>query len=528
MDSAPSATQGNSSTPPSARNRRKVATAAALASAVEWYDYFVFGIAAALVLGDSFFPSGSEAAGVLAAFATFAVGFLARPVGGVIAGHLGDKRGRKPMLVLALTVMGVATTGIGLLPSYDSIGIAAPILLVLLRVLQGIAVGAQWGGAMLMATEYAPEGKRGLYGSLVQLGVPIGVVTANSVFLVAGAVTDERTFGSWGWRIPFFIGILVLVLARYIHTRVEETPEFKAAENELAAAEKSADAQRSPLGTIMRHHLGTVLLAGGSFAVNTATFYILITGVLDYSTRELHMERTSVLTVSLLVSLTQLALIPASAALSDRIGRLRVYAAGAVGLLIWAIPMFLLIDTASLAWMARGHVRRQLLPEHHVRAAGRTVRRAVHRRDALHRRVARLPDQRHPGRWARAVRHGPAAGGDRHLDVGVGLHHRAVRHRAGLHLAAGPPRGGVPYGRGRCTEGGDRQGLTAGRAQTAARPGSGPSGAGPPGSKARSGAGGGSPAPGTGPGAPARRNRGNAGTAARKASETRTNGQVKV
>ena len=354
MDSAPSATQGNSSTPPSARNRRKVATAAALASAVEWYDYFVFGIAAALVLGDSFFPSGSEAAGVLAAFATFAVGFLARPVGGVIAGHLGDKRGRKPMLVLALTVMGVATTGIGLLPSYDSIGIAAPILLVLLRVLQGIAVGAQWGGAMLMATEYAPEGKRGLYGSLVQLGVPIGVVTANSVFLVAGAVTDERTFGSWGWRIPFFIGILVLVLARYIHTRVEETPEFKAAENELAAAEKSADAQRSPLGTIMRHHLGTVLLAGGSFAVNTATFYILITGVLDYSTRELHMERTSVLTVSLLVSLTQLALIPASAALSDRIGRLRVYAAGAVGLLIWAIPMFLLIDTASLAWMAVG------------------------------------------------------------------------------------------------------------------------------------------------------------------------------
>jgi MFS family permease len=353
MDTAPSASPDRSGAPPAA-HRRKVATAAALASAVEWYDYFVFGIAAALVLGDSFFPSGSEAAGVLASFATFAVGFLARPIGGVIAGQLGDRHGRKPMLVLALTVMGLATTGIGLLPSYDSIGIAAPVLLVVLRVLQGIAVGAQWGGAMLMATEYAPEGKRGLYGSLVQLGVPIGVMTANSVFLVAGAVTDEHSFGTWGWRIPFCVGVLVLILARYIHTRVEETPEFRAAERELSAAQQAERGRRSPLRMILRHHLGTVLLAGGSFAVNTATFYILVTGVLDYSTRELHMQRTAVLTVTLLVSLTQLALIPAAAALSDRIGRLRVYAAGAVGLLVWAVPMFLLIDTASLVWMAVG------------------------------------------------------------------------------------------------------------------------------------------------------------------------------
>ncbi|MFH8681320.1 MFS transporter [Streptomyces lydicus] len=357
MDTAPSAphdSTGGTTAPPSARGRRRVATAAALASAVEWYDYFVFGIAAALVLGDAFFPTGSRAAGVLASFATFAVGFLARPVGGVIAGHLGDRHGRKPVLVLALTVMGLATTAIGLLPPYDTIGLAAPVLLVVLRLVQGIAVGAQWGGAMLMATEYAPEGRRGLYGSLVQLGVPIGVMTANTVFLLAGAVTGERAFGAWGWRVPFLVGVLVLLLARYIHTRVEETPAFRAAERELAAAEQAAEARRSPLGTILRHHLGTVLLAGGSFAVNTATFYILITGVLDYATRSLHMHRTSVLAVSLLVSLTQLALIPAAAALSDRIGRLRVYAAGAVGLLFWAVPMFLLIDTASLLWLAVG------------------------------------------------------------------------------------------------------------------------------------------------------------------------------
>ncbi|MDQ0939712.1 MFS family permease [Streptomyces sp. V1I1] len=274
MDTAPSAVSAHplpsKAAADDARRRRKVATAAALASAVEWYDYFVFGMAAALVLGELYFPAGSPTAGALASFATFAVGFLAHPLGGVIAGHLGDKRGRKPMLVLALALMGVATTGIGLLPTYATIGIAAPLLLVVLRVMQGIAVGAQWGGAMLLATEYAPEGKRGVYGSVVQLGVPIGVVTANSVFLLAGAFTSETAFAAWGWRVPFIVGFFVLGLACYIHTRVEETPEFRAAERALTEKEKSE--QSSMLRTILRGHLGTVLLAGGSFAVNTATF----------------------------------------------------------------------------------------------------------------------------------------------------------------------------------------------------------------------------------------------------------------
>ncbi|MFB6550052.1 MULTISPECIES: MFS transporter [unclassified Streptomyces] len=352
MDTTPSAQPLPTTAPPAAPNRRRVATAAALASAVEWYDYFVFGIAAALVLGDLYFPAGSPTAGVLAAFATFAVGFLARPIGGIVAGQLGDKKGRKPMLVLALTLMGVATTGIGLLPTYEAIGVAAPILLVLLRIVQGIAVGAQWGGAMLLATEYAPEGKRGIYGSVVQLGVPIGVVTANTVFLLAGAFTSESAFEAWGWRVPFVVGLLVLVLAWYIHTRVEETPEFREAERALAEKEQSE--QPSPLRTIMRDHLGTVLLAGGSFAVNTATFYILITGVLDYTTRELDMEHGAVLAVSLCVSLTQLVLIPAAAALSDKFGRIRVYTVGAVGIAVWAVPLFLLIDTGSLVWLAVG------------------------------------------------------------------------------------------------------------------------------------------------------------------------------
>jgi len=351
MDMAPSAQSAPTTALPTV-NRRRVATAAALASAVEWYDYFVFGIAAALVLPDLYFPAGSPTAGVLAAFATFAVGFLARPIGGIVAGQLGDKRGRKPMLVLALTLMGVATTGIGLLPTYDTIGVAAPVLLVLLRVVQGVAVGAQWGGAMLLATEYAPEGKRGVYGSVVQLGVPIGVVTANTVFLLAGAFTTDSAFAAWGWRLPFLVGLFVLALAWYIHRHVEETPEFREAERELAEKEKAE--QNSPLRTILRNHLGTVLLAGGSFAVNTATFYILITGVLDYTTRDLGMKRDAVLTVSLCVSLTQLVLIPAAAALSDRIGRIRIYAFGAAGIALWAVPMFLLIDTGSLLWLAVG------------------------------------------------------------------------------------------------------------------------------------------------------------------------------
>lgn len=355
MDTAPS-TPSVPPTPapttPRPQSHRKVATAAALASAVEWYDYFVFGIAAALVLGDLYFPAGSSSAGVLAAFAAFAVGFLARPLGGVVAGHLGDKRGRKPMLVMALTLMGLATTAIGLLPTYETIGIAAPILLVLLRVAQGVAVGAQWGGAMLLATEYAPEGKRGVYGSFVQLGVPIGVVSANTMFLVVGATTSDSAFSAWGWRVPFLVGLFVLGLAWYIHRHVEETPEFRAAERELAEKEKGE--QSSPLRTILRGHLGTVFLAGGSFAVNTATFYILITGVLDYTTRELDMKRSAVLAVSLCVSLTQLVLIPAAAALSDRVGRIRVYAFGAVGIAVWAVPLFLLIDTGSLLWLAVG------------------------------------------------------------------------------------------------------------------------------------------------------------------------------
>jgi MFS family permease len=332
------------STTGGAKGHRRVAVAACLASTFEWYDYFIFGTAAALVLGEVFFPAASPVAGVLAAFAAFAVGFVVRPIGAAIAGHIGDRYGRKPALVLALATMGVATTGIGLLPSYAAIGIMAPVLLVLLRLLQGIAVGAQWGGAMLLATEYAPPGKRGLYGSFVQIGVVIGVVLANFSFVVIQKSTGAD-FSAWGWRIPFLVGPLVLVLAWFIHTKIDETPEFRRAESGPAH-------RHSPLRQVLRDHRGTVLLAGGSFAVHLATFYILITGALDYTTRELGMARDSVLVVTMIVAGAQLVTIPLAAKLSDRFGRLRVYTIGVVGLLVWAIPMFLLIDTATVAGLA--------------------------------------------------------------------------------------------------------------------------------------------------------------------------------
>lgn len=322
--------------------RRRVAVTAAVAATAEWYDYQIFGIAAALVFGRTFFPLSSPVAGVLSAFATFAVGFLARPLGGVLAGHYGDKFGRKPMLVAALAVMGVATTLIGLLPGYATIGIAAPIGLVLLRLVQGVAVGAQWGGALLLATEYAPPGKRGIYGGFVQMGVPIGLATANGAFLAASALSGPDGFASWGWRLPFLLGIVLVGLAVFLHRTVEDTPEFRDAERVRPGTE-----QRSPLREVLRHHRRTVVLAAGAFTVVSATFYVLVAGVLDYTTRDLGMPRSQVLVATLITSVLLIGTLPLFAALSDRFGRLRVYSAGAICLVVWAVPMFVLVDSGT-------------------------------------------------------------------------------------------------------------------------------------------------------------------------------------
>ena len=212
---------------PSPSTVRKVALAAMAGSAIEWYDFFIYLTAAALVFPALFFPEGNEVAAVLASFSTAAVGFVARPIGGMVFGHFGDKLGRKPTLVIALLTMGTATTLVGLMPTYTTIGVAAPIILFVLRFLQGLAVGGQWGGAVLLATEYAPEGKRGFYGSFAQVGVPVGLVLGNLSFLILSAVLGEATFAAWGWRIPFLLSIVLIGVALYIQLRLEDTPAFR-------------------------------------------------------------------------------------------------------------------------------------------------------------------------------------------------------------------------------------------------------------------------------------------------------------
>ncbi|QKV96238.1 MHS family MFS transporter [Streptomyces sp. NA02950] len=322
---------------------RRAALTAMATSAIEWYDFFIYGTAAALVFGTKFFPSVSPVAGVLAAFATFAIGFAARPLGGIVCGHYGDKFGRKPVLVATLVLMGVATMLIGLLPTFSTIGVAAPIMLALLRFAQGLAVGGQWGGAMLVATEYAPPGRRGLYGSFVQLGVPVGLILGNLTFLLMTSAVGKDDFEAWGWRVPFVFSVVMIALAMFVHKRLEETPAYQRAEERLSDGERTR--RRSPVLEVLRSQPKQILFAAGSFLVVNASFYLLVTGMLDYGSRHLGMSKGTVLTAVLLGNSAQLVALPLFAWLSDHVGRRRVYAAGVVALGIWAFPMFRLVDT---------------------------------------------------------------------------------------------------------------------------------------------------------------------------------------
>src|SRR5919202_2137696 len=283
---------------PSPATVRRVALAAMAGSAIEWYDFFIYLTAAALVFGPLFFPGGSEVAGVLAAFSTAAVGFVARPIGGLLFGHFGDRLGRKPTLVIALLTMGTATTLVGLLPTYQTIGVAAPILLFILRFCQGLAVGGQWGGAVLLATEYAPEGKRGFYGSFAQMGVPVGLLLGNTVFLILSEGLGEDRFAAWGWRIPFLLSVILIGVALYIQLRLEDTPVFRRLEERQQAGGEAES--RSPVLEVLRDHPKQVLLAGGAFFVVNGGFYVLITGMLDYGTRTLGVSQTAMLTAVLI------------------------------------------------------------------------------------------------------------------------------------------------------------------------------------------------------------------------------------
>ncbi|MBV6761716.1 MFS transporter [Rhodococcus opacus] len=322
----------------------KVAGASLIGTAIEWYDYFIYGMAAAIVFGPLFFPSFSSIAGTLAAFATFSVGFVARPIGGVVMGHFGDRIGRKSMLVLSLMLMGGATVGIGLLPTYATIGVWAPILLVTLRFIQGIGVGGEWGGAVLMAVEHAPANRKGFYGSFPQMGVPGGLILANLVFLGVSTSLSEEAFLAWGWRIPFLASAVMVLMGLVIRFTITESPDF----------EKVKDThrdQRLPIVTVLRENLREVLLSAGAFIGINTVGYIFMAYLLSYSTKVLGMSKTLVLVFTLVASFVWLIVIPVASMLSDRYGRRRLLVTGSVGLTFWAAALFPLIDLGNPAVM---------------------------------------------------------------------------------------------------------------------------------------------------------------------------------
>ena len=321
---------------------RRTSMVSLLGSTIEWYDFFIYGTAAALVLNTAFFPSADPFVGTLAAFSSFAVGFIARPIGGIIWGHFGDRIGRKKALVAALFLMGASTTLVGLLPSYATIGVAAPILLFVLRIVQGLAVGGQWGGAVLIATEYAPAHRKGFYGSFPQLGVPIAVIISNGIFLGLEAGLGRDQFLEWGWRVPFLLSVLLIGVAAYAQLKLEDTPAFKQVQ-ETAGGQRS----RSPIIDALRKHPRQILLAAGSFIAVNGGFYIFIVYSLSYGTKVLKLPESTMLIGVLGSSAVNLVLIPGFALLSDRVGRRPVYLGGAIATVLVAFPIFWLIDTRS-------------------------------------------------------------------------------------------------------------------------------------------------------------------------------------
>jgi metabolite-proton symporter len=316
----------------------KIAGASFIGTAVEWYDFFVYGNAAALIFGAKFFPSLSPLAGSLAAFSTFTVGFLARPLGGVFMGHFGDQIGRKSILVASLMIMGVATFLIGLLPTYAQIGVWAPILLVALRFIQGLGVGGEWGGAVLIAVEHAPSHRRGFYGSFPQMGVPAGIILSNLVFLSLSKFLTREQFDSWGWRVPFLLSSALVAVGLYVRFQLEDSPMFK-------EVTQTRDYARIPIAELLHRHWRKVLLASLAFIASTTVGYIVLVYVLSYGTTTLGMSRNSVILMVLLASVLQLVMIPALSALSDRLGRRRVFMTGAIASAAWAVPFFMLLDT---------------------------------------------------------------------------------------------------------------------------------------------------------------------------------------
>ena len=337
---------------------RKVALTALAGTSIEWYDFFLYATAAALVFPSVFFPESDPTMGLILSFGTFAFGFVARPIGGILFGHFGDRIGRKKTLVTALILMGVASTLIGLMPAYATIGIAAPILLTFLRFVQGLAIGGQWGGAMLLVTESAPSDQRGYYGAYAQAGAPVGVILANLAFILISSLVSEDFFQAWGWRIPFISSVILIGISMYVQLHVEDTGAFKELEalrvKKLAGDDSGkTPARRSPVLEAITKYPKRITLAAGAFLSVQVNFYILISFILAYGSDPTGggMSRDTVLIAVLIASALMVVVQFWASAYSDRHGRKGIFMLGAALTGISAFALFPLVSTGSF-WLS--------------------------------------------------------------------------------------------------------------------------------------------------------------------------------
>lgn len=323
-----------------ARQQRKALIASLVGNSIEWYDYFLYGTATALVFNKLFFPSFDPVVGLMLSYLTFALPFFIRPLGGIVFAHIGDRIGRKKTLVATLMLMGVSTVLIGLLPSYESIGVLAPILLVTLRVIQGMGIGGEWGGSLLIAVEHSDEKKRALYGSVPQMGVPIGLLLGTFAMSLTTFLTTDEQFLSWGWRVPFLISAVLVGVGFWIRNGVEESEAFQ-------KVKESGEMAKVPLVETLKHHWKEVLLATGMKVVETAPFYIFSTFIISYATKFVNMDRTVVLNSITISTLVCVLLIPVMGRLADRVGRRPLYLWGTVAMILYTFPYFMLVNTGS-------------------------------------------------------------------------------------------------------------------------------------------------------------------------------------
>lgn len=321
------------------KKNKRVLIASLTGSSIEWFDYFLYGTAAALVFNKIFFPMVDPVIGLILSYLSFSLTFFIRPIGGVLFAHIGDRIGRKKTLVLTLSLMGGATVMIGLLPTYDQIGIWAPILLILMRIIQGMGIGGEWGGALLLAYEYAPEKRKGFFGSIPQAGVTIGMLMATFIVSLMTLFSEEQ-FLSWGWRIPFLMSAVLVLLGLWIRKDIDETPEFK-------KVKQSGQVAKAPLRDTLTHHWREVLIAAGLKVVETAPFYIFSTFVVSYATTTLAYQKSQVLEAVTLGALVATVMIPLMGLLSDKIGRKRMYAVSVALLGLFIVPWFMLLDTGA-------------------------------------------------------------------------------------------------------------------------------------------------------------------------------------